>query len=101
MFSRFPSPVFAGLGAWDQVLTWGTLAIEASVPLLLWNPRLRWLGFALGLGMHAAIGVLGRLEVFFVVMLPLYAAFLERRDFERAVRLYRGWRDRLQRAHAE
>lgn len=81
-FARFPTPAAASLGSWDPVLTWGTLLIEATVPVFLWQRRTRFLGIALGFALHAGIALTAKLALFSLAMLPLYCAFLEQRDWE-------------------
>lgn len=83
LFSRFPDPSFARLGALDGVLTYATLLLEALLPVLLWVRRSRWLGIALGLGLHLGITIVGKLGLFSLAMVPLYLAFLEDEDLER------------------
>ena len=96
-FARFPTPAAANLGAVDAVLTWGTLAIEAAVPVLLWQRRTRALGFFLGFCLHFGIAISAKLALFSVSMLPLYMAFLEKGDFDR---LANGWARLRQRSRA-
>lgn len=84
-FARFPSPSVAFMGLWDPLLTWGTLVIELMVPILLWQRKFRFLGMALGLGLHAGIALTAKLGLFSLAMVPLYLAFLERRDWEQMV----------------
>jgi hypothetical protein len=95
MFARFPEPSFAELGVWDPLLSWGTLLIELTVPVLLWKRNTRWLGLFLGLCLHGAIALFGRLFLFSLTMVPLYLAFLERRDFELMARCFGRVRSRF------
>jgi hypothetical protein len=81
-FARFPTPQAAFLGLWDPLLTWGTLVIELLVPILLWQRKFRFLGITLGLGLHAGIALTAKLGLFSLAMVPLYAAFLEKQDWE-------------------
>lgn len=84
-FARFPTPRAAFMGLWDPILTWGTLVIELTVPILLWQRKSRFLGLALGLGLHAGIALTSKLALFSLAMLPLYLAFFERHDWDRLV----------------
>lgn len=82
-FARFPTPEAASLGLWDPVLTWGTLLVELTVPVLLWQRKTRFVGIALGFGLHAGIALTAKLALFSLAMLPLYVAFLEQGDWDR------------------
>jgi hypothetical protein len=68
------------------MLTWGTLLIELLVPILLWQRKFRFWGFALGLGLHAGIAVSAKLALFSLAMVPLYVAFLEQQDWDTMAR---------------
>jgi hypothetical protein len=75
--ARFALPTAitaAPLGA--GVLTYGTLAVEAAIPLLIWNRRLR--PFVLGVGafFHLAIAVTLRVGLFSWIVLVTYLAFV-------------------------
>jgi hypothetical protein len=83
MFSRFPDAALARLPVLSGVLTFGTLLVEIAVPFLLWMPRTRWLGLLLGGSLHVGIALSSHLALFTLTILPLYVAFLERRDFDR------------------
>jgi hypothetical protein len=87
MFARYPTSGAAHLGALGALLTYGTLFVEASVPFLLWGRRTRWLGVALGAGLHIGIAMTSELGLFTLAMLPLYGAFFEAQDFDRIA----GW----------
>lgn len=84
-FARFPTPSVAFMGLWDPILTWGTLVVELMVPILLWQRKFRFLGMALGLGLHAGIALTAKLALFSLTMVPLYLAFLEQHDWDRMV----------------
>lgn len=83
MFARLPSPALARMSVLGGLLAYGTLIIEATVPFLLWIRKTRWLGIFLGLSLHVGIAIASKLALFTLAMLPLYAAFLERDDFDR------------------
>ncbi|MBA4068216.1 MAG: hypothetical protein C0501_31845, partial [Isosphaera sp.] len=57
------------------VSVWFTLFIEISLPFLVWT-RLRWVILLLATAMHAAIGVLMGLNVFELLMIVMFLAFL-------------------------
>jgi hypothetical protein len=83
MFARFPDPSLANIGPIGALLDYGTLLVETMVPFLLWMRRTRFLGVFLGVSLHVGIGVTSKLALFTVCILPLYAAFFERHDFDR------------------
>jgi hypothetical protein len=89
LFSRFPHPIFADFGLMTAVAGWFTLAVELTVPFLLWSRRLRWLGVALGVTLHVGIAITSKLALFGLAMLALYPAFFETRDFDAIVRRFR------------
>jgi hypothetical protein len=91
MFARFPSPALARMSVLGGLLAYGTLIIEATVPFLLWVRKTRWLGVFLGLSLHVGIAIASKLALFTLAMFPMYAAFLERDDFDRI----EGWIGRV------
>jgi hypothetical protein len=64
------------------------LFVEPALPFLLWVARTRWLGLAIGVVFHTAIAVTSNLEIFSLVVLSGYAAFLEPADFRRFETLF-------------
>ncbi len=54
---------------------WATLAIEISIPFLVWT-KLRWVILLLATAMHAAIGVMMGLNVFELLMIVMFLGFL-------------------------
>jgi uncharacterized membrane protein YphA (DoxX/SURF4 family) len=98
MYSRFQTWHWAEWGRASALMSWGTLFAETMIPIcLLINPRLRWFGFLLGLGLHGGIAVTSTIGMFSFAMLPLYVAFLQREDIDMMVaqvdRLRRGKRE--------
>jgi len=65
------SPVIVNL------LTFGTLATELALGILVWNRRLRRWVLTAGVGFHLAIGWAIRVGFFSVGMLVLYVAFVD------------------------
>jgi hypothetical protein len=59
-----------------NLLTYGTLAIEASLAILIWNRRLRPWVMAFGLALHVGIDLTLRVGFFSYAIFVLYAAFL-------------------------
>jgi hypothetical protein len=94
MFARQPGAPWYDAPLLGNLLTYSTLIVEASLPLLLWARRTRGLGLLLGSALHVGIALGARLTAFTLCMLPLYVAFLETHDFDRlyafAARLRRG-----------
>ena len=82
MFARHPSAAWAHHVQLCALFTYGTLLVEASVPILLWMQRTRWLGVVLGAGLHVGIALSAKLALFTLAMVPLYLSFFETADFE-------------------
>jgi hypothetical protein len=82
-YSRTPDDLFLVRHEWISALaTYASLAIEASVPWLLWMKRTRPLGLVAGLGLHFVIGATAKLGVFSTCMVPAYLSFLDRGDID-------------------
>ena len=75
-------------------MTFGTLATELSIGILVWNRKLRPWVLALGVGMHLTIDYSIRVGLFSYTMFALYLAFIEP---DAASRLILWARDRLAR----
>jgi hypothetical protein len=83
LFSRAPDSLFLVHHEWLSALaTYVSLAIEASIPWLLWFERTRVLGLLAGFGLHFLVAVTARIAVFSTCMLIPYAAFLESADID-------------------
>lgn len=59
-----------------NVITWGTLVLEVSLALLVWNPRLRPWVLGAGVVLHLSIQATLAVAFFSVAMFVLYIAFL-------------------------
>jgi Vitamin K-dependent gamma-carboxylase len=59
-----------------NVVTWGALAVELAIAVLVWNRRLRFWVLAAGVVMHIAIMVNLNIAFFSVAMFVLYVAFI-------------------------
>lgn len=81
-----PAGVLAGKVAWfaptsfdgdwrATVAVWGSLAVEAALPVLLLVPRTRRVGLVLGLAFHGVLAASGTVP-FTALMLALYVGFL-------------------------
>jgi len=66
-----------------RFLTWGTLAVEILLPILLWFSRTRRLGVVLGVLFHLALAMTMNLYLFPWIMIIGLLSFLEIKDFER------------------
>lgn len=74
---RFTLPsAVAGSVPVAHVLTWGTLAIEAAIPVLVWNRRTRPWVLGLGVVLHLGIDLTLRAGLFSWVVLVSYLAFV-------------------------
>ena len=82
MFSRVPSPAWAEWGRTTALLSWGSLFLETTIPVLLFTRRGRRFGMWGGLVLHGGIAIASTIGMFSVCMIPLYAAFLTEDDLE-------------------
>ena len=83
---RFPVPDFlvdSALGA--HFLTWGALAIEVCIPLLVWSRRARPWVLGLGVALHLGIDYSLRAGLFSWVVLAGYVAFVPPETMTRAL----------------
>jgi hypothetical protein len=64
------------LPAFSTLLTYGTLAIELSLAILVWNRRLRPWVLGLGVLMHLGIDWSLRVGFFTLAVFVMYAAFI-------------------------
>ena len=82
LFGHFPIPgaVLESLTAL-KLMTWSVLAIEVSLPLLLWIPRTRCLGILLAVALHLGIEYSMSLFLFEWVMLLGLLSFTRPEDF--------------------
>ncbi len=76
-FQRFPVPRFLIESlAFGAILTWGTLAMEMSLPFLLWTRRTRRFAVIVGVGLHVSFDYALRVGFFGWAMVVGYASFL-------------------------
>ncbi len=76
-FGRMPAATFLFDQLWIvKTMTWSVLAIEAALPLLLWIPRTRLLGVALGISLHLGIELTMHLFLFEWLMILGLVSFL-------------------------
>ena len=68
-----------------NVMTWFTVAVELSLPFLLWTRRTRWFGIVVGLAMHVGFDYTMRLGFFLPAMTIGYLAFVRPDEVERAL----------------
>ena len=82
LFGHFPIPsaLLESLTVL-KLMTWSVLAIEVSLPFLLWIPRTRRLGLLLGVALHLGIEYSMSLFLFEWVMLLGLLAFARPEDF--------------------
>ena len=98
---RFPVPGFVvDSVVLANVLTFGTLAIELSLGILVWNRKLRpWVLLA-GVALHLGIDYAVRVGFFSYVVLVAYIAFLPPDTVESWVASVRAWWVRTSAARA-
>jgi len=74
---RFPVPrELADSVVAAHAMTWGTLAVEAAIPILVWSRRARPWVLGLGVGLHLSIEYSLRAGLFSWVVLASYLAFV-------------------------
>ena len=75
--ARWPHPRVAGWNDFLIPVTYFAILIEIAIPILLFIPRTRRIGFLLGFGFHLLIAVMGRhIFLFSVTMWMSYVAFI-------------------------
>lgn len=76
-FARFPVPnVLAGSLVLSNILTWLTVALELSLPFLLWTRRTRRFAIVAGVGLHVGFDYALRVGFFLPAMAIGYVAFV-------------------------
>jgi hypothetical protein len=90
-FQRFPvSLLFNHL--WSvRLLTWGTLAIEGALGVLVWYPRLRYSVLATGILFHVGLDYAMDLPLFQWIVMSTLLCFLPPEDLRSAGRRCRQW----------
>jgi hypothetical protein len=74
---RLPAPHWATTNALIMnAATWGALAIELAVAVLVWSPRFRPWVLAAGVGMHLVIDINIEIGIFSYSMFVLYLAWI-------------------------
>lgn len=74
----------------SNLMTYGTLVVEASLAILIWNRRLRPWVIAAGIGLHLFIEVTFALGFFSTIMIMSYIAFVPEDATERFLARVRG-----------
>jgi hypothetical protein len=82
LFGRLPTPSFV----WESMAllkatTWAVIAIEATVPVLVWFRETRWLALALALALHLAIDYSMNLFAFHWIMLVAWSSFVRSEEW--------------------
>jgi hypothetical protein len=96
---RFPVPAFIPeLPAFSTLLTYGTLAVELCLGVLVWNRRLRPWVIGAGVLMHLGIEWALRVGFFTLAVFVMYVAFVPP---ERASEALLRVRDRVRRARRD
>jgi hypothetical protein len=86
---RFPTPVFATNSVATNLMTYGTLAVEFSLGVLVWNKRLRPWVLAIGIAFHLLIDYSIRVGSFSLVAIVALIAFVSPDATERAINAVR------------
>jgi hypothetical protein len=82
---------------WETVfegITFFTLALEISFPLLVWSRSWRWLVIAGAVLLHTGISLTMGLATFGLLMLSMLLAFIPAEEVHVLLRTLAGWRDR-------
>lgn len=81
---RFPMPHFGTEDLWIiDLLTYGTLVIEASMAVFVWHPRLRLYALLGGVMLHLGIEYSMNIPLFAGIMISTYAVFLNDEDWRK------------------
>jgi hypothetical protein len=87
---RFPVPDFVTDSLiLSNLMTYGTLATELAIPILVWNRRLRPWVLLFGVFLHLGIDYAVRVGFFTLAMLVLYVAFVPPKTMEAWVLSFR------------
>jgi hypothetical protein len=89
--ARFPLPDVGAVIVLAHVLTYGVLALELALGVLVWNRRARPWVLLCGVLLHLGIEYRLRVGFFSWAMLVTYLAFVPGDVAERALRRMRGW----------
>jgi hypothetical protein len=88
---RFPTPAFlADSVVLSELMTFGTLLLEISLAIFVWNRTLRPWVLALGVSLHLSIEYSMMVGFFSLLMLTTYLAFLPPETARRLVLRVRG-----------
>ncbi|MEM7557607.1 MAG: HTTM domain-containing protein [Planctomycetota bacterium] len=89
-FGRGPLPLFLTETEWViRATTWAVLAVEASLPVLLFLPRTRLPAICLALVLHLSMEYAMHLFLFQWIMMLGILSFTKPADFSRLIRLFR------------
>jgi hypothetical protein len=89
---RFPTPAFlADSVVLSELMTYGTLLLELSLAIFVWNRALRPWVLALGVSLHLSIEFTMVVGFFSVLMLTTYLTFLPPEKAAALVLSARGW----------
>jgi hypothetical protein len=94
-FHRFPVPVLFDYLGTIKLMTWGTLAVELALGVLIWFRRLRPYVLAAGLLLHLGIEYSMNIPLFQWIMIATMATFVEPRAYARAAQRLRRLAARL------
>lgn len=82
-FRRFRLPAALDNLFFARVATWGTLAVELALSILVWFQESRYLVLVLGVLMHLGFEVFMNLQLFGVTMIVCLVVFIPPSDMER------------------
>jgi uncharacterized membrane protein YphA (DoxX/SURF4 family) len=87
-FQKLPLPDFLMSITLSRWMSWGTIALELSLGLLIWFPRLRYPLITLGIGFHVAIEALMNIPIFELLMVLCLLSFIPSKDLLRLLRRF-------------
>jgi hypothetical protein len=74
--ARYPIPGWISNDTVINIMTWGTLVIEASMATLIWNRRLRPYALGAGVLLHSSIEYALNIPLFSMIMITSYLNFV-------------------------
>lgn len=85
-YARFPLPLTDGSLLWPlNLLTYGTMAAELALAILIWVPRLRLYVLAAGVLLHMGIEYSLNIPMFSFLMIASYLSFVTEADLNHFV----------------
>lgn len=90
-FQRFPVPLLFDYLWSVRLATWGTLAIEGALGILIWFPRLRYSVLTVGVLFHVTLDYAMELPMFQWIVMSTFLCFLPPQDLRKVGMRFRSW----------